>query len=479
MKVLRIVPVMVLALSGVLVGAGTASASPVPTHNFGHTYNCTGSGGGVIPPGTYDSMVITGVCSMPAGTIVVRGDLTVAPGALLDAVTPGDPTTAPAVPATVIVGGNVSVGRGAVLFLGCSPNISCPMAVTDDRIGGSLNARGALGVVVHSTTIGGDFSLFGGGGGVVGGAASGACDGNPAAVPPVPAPIPALWAADPSLANGEGPGMPLPVYSDVEDNVISGDLNILGLQSCWVGALRNQVGGSANFSGNVMGDPDAMELENNLVKVDLTCLANVPAVQFGDGGAAPNIVGGFAMGECGFGVKALNPAAEAMQGAGVSEHVSVRAWSLGNFSGTHVQTSNVVTLPIATTASGDSLVAELNNDVLTGSGLTGTLTAVYPPTSTSPLGSTGEAVLATVHPNGSESFTAVDNCTCSFDGQSGSVTIRAYGTTSANGTTRGIFLVVSGGSASGGLSTLAGYGTFSSWGQPAGSLRLVEHLRIT
>ena len=57
-------------------------------------------------------------------------------------------------------------------------------------------------------------------------------------------------------------------------------------------------------------------------------------------------------------MKALNPAAEAMQGPGVSEHVSVRAWSLGNSSGTHVQTSNVVTLSIATTASGDSLVAE-------------------------------------------------------------------------------------------------------------------------
>ena len=54
----------------------------------------------------------------------------------------------------------------------------------------------------------------------------------------------------------------------------------------------------ANFSGNVMGDPDAMELENNLVGSNLTCLANVP-VQFGDGNATPNIVGGYAMGECG------------------------------------------------------------------------------------------------------------------------------------------------------------------------------------
>jgi hypothetical protein len=478
MKALRLVPVMVLALSGILVGAGSAGASPPPRHADGHPYDCTG---GNVSPGIYTSMIITGVCYMPAGTVVVKGDLTVAPGALLDAVTPGDPAGPGALlPATVFVGGNVSVGHGAVLFLGCSPNISCPMAVNYDRIGGSLTATGALGVVVHSTSIGGNFSLLGGGGGVVGGTTTGVCDGNPAADPPVPAPVPSLWAADPSLANGEGPGMPLPVYSDAEDNVIGGNLTIVGLRSCWLGGLRNQVGGNANFSANVMGDPDALEMGNNLVGGNLTCLANLPAVQFGDGGAAPNMVGGFGMGECGFNVKDLNPAPEAMASPGVSEHIAVSTWRLGRYYGTHNQTSNVVTLPLGTTESGDTLVAELNDDTLAGSGLTGTLTAVYPPTMSAPLGSTGEAVLATVHGDGSESFTAIDNCDCSFDGQTGTVTIRAYGTTSANGLTKGIFVVTSGGTpVGGGLDTLAGYGTFSSWGQPAGSLRLVEHLKIT
>lgn len=60
------------------------------------------------------------------------------------------------------------------------------------------------------------------------------------------------------------------------------------------------------------------------------------------------------------------------------------------------------------------------------------------------------------------------------------MTIRAYGTTSANGVTKGTFVVTSGGTpVDGGLETLAGYGTFSSWGRPAGSLSLVEHLKIT
>ncbi len=115
MKALRLVPVVVLALSGVLVGAGSASVEPPPpSHAWGHPYKCAG---GNVDPGTYDSMIITGICYMPAGNINIQGNLTITPGALLDAVNPGDPTTGtPVVPATVFVGGNVTVGRGAVLL---------------------------------------------------------------------------------------------------------------------------------------------------------------------------------------------------------------------------------------------------------------------------------------------------------------------------------------------------------------------------
>jgi hypothetical protein len=86
--------------------------------------------------------------------------------------------------------------------------------------------------------------------------------------------------------------------------------------------------------------------------------------------------------------------------------------------------------------------------------------------------------LATVHRDGSTSFFVNDVCTCSFQGHSGTVTIRATGTTSADGSlTRGTFVVAG---ADGGLATLAGNGTFSSVGQPnPDNLGLVEHLRIT
>jgi acetyltransferase-like isoleucine patch superfamily enzyme len=124
MKALRVLPVMVLAVAGILSITATAGAVPFGGR-FSPTYRCTG---GNIRPGTYDSILVTGVCYMPAGNITITGDLTVNAGALLDAVTPGDPVASanPLLPAEVSIGGNVFVGAGGVLLLGCSPFISCP-----------------------------------------------------------------------------------------------------------------------------------------------------------------------------------------------------------------------------------------------------------------------------------------------------------------------------------------------------------------
>ena len=439
-RYVKVICVGALMFFGLLATTSVASAAGPPS---GSSYNCTG---GNVKSGTYTSIIITGVCYMRRGTVVVQGDLTVAPGALLDAASPGDPASHPLVPATVSVGGNVFVGPGAVLFLGCSPNIFCPTGITYDHIGGSLTALGALGVVVHSTAIGGSFSLYGGGGG------TDTCTS-----------IPALWLEDPSLANGEGPGVPIPVFTDAEDNSIGGNLSVAGEQSCYIGILRNEVRGTAAFIGNSMGDPNAMGIVNNLIGGNMICFGNQPAVQYGSTGAAPNLVGGFGIGECGFNVVVPNPAPEAGEGPGVPEHIAVSTASLANYSGTHTQTSGE-SLVFGKTKSHDKIVGEKNKDVLAGSGLTGTVK---------------EKVLATVFPGGDQAFNAIDKCTCSFDGQSGTVGIRAYGTTSSSGVTTGTFLVITGGPGSGGLATLSGYGTFSNAGQPAGTLSLAEYLRIT
>ncbi len=444
-----------------------SAANAAPTGGGGGTYTCTG---GNIAPGTYRSIIVTGVCYMPAGTIVIRKNLTVAPGALLDAVTPGDPPGHPVVPATVRIGGNVFVGRGAVLVLGCSPNISCssPPGISFDRVGGNITAIGSLAVVIHSATIGGSVSVLGGGGGAAGGANSGGCFNTKAF------PIPAPWSEDAALAN---PQTGSPQYTDAEDSFIGGNLTIVGVQTCWLGSLRNQVRGSLTYAGNVTSDPDGMEILNNLMGGNMTCLNNDPAVQYGDSMAAPNLVGRFAFGQCGFNVVKPNPAASPGPppvSAGPLEHISVSTGSLKTYFGKHFAT-HVTSLPPVTTTSGYTITADLNNLVLTGTGLRGSGT--FNPKAMP--GQSGDQVLSTVYPNGSRSFIAYDTCNCRFRGKAGTVMMRFYGTTSANGFTYGTFLVVSGGTGFGGLSSLAGWGTFSSVGNWSGTWRLVEHLRIT
>ena len=78
-----------------------------------------------------------------------------------------------------------------------------------------------------------------------------------------------------------------PVYSDYEDNTIGGNLRITGLNTCWDGALRNKVSGSATFADNTMADPDASEMLTNTVAGNLLCSDNSPAIQYGDSEVHP------------------------------------------------------------------------------------------------------------------------------------------------------------------------------------------------
>ena len=51
-----------------------------------------------------------------------------------------------------------------------------------------------------------------------------------------------------------------------------------------------------------------MEVLTNRIQGNLICSANSPGNQYGDSMGMPNVVGGFAVGQCGFGVVAPNPA---------------------------------------------------------------------------------------------------------------------------------------------------------------------------
>ncbi len=77
-----------------------------------------------------------------------------------------------------------------------------------------------------------------------------------------------------------------------------GDVVIRGLHSCWLGVIRNQVGGSVQLIGNRFGDPDAMEIVTNTIAGNLACFNNNPHAQVGDSMGEPNVVGGQKRGEC-------------------------------------------------------------------------------------------------------------------------------------------------------------------------------------
>jgi hypothetical protein len=292
--------ILVFATTGLLAGAGIASAAPAGAARFTCSGNIKHPG---VLSGTYSDVVVRGLCVVNSGAAHVQRDLVVAPGAALLAAYARDRTTRGG-SSGLTLGGDLTVLRGGTLILGCEaahfaciddPNQKNPTLDSSSSVGGDLIARHALGVIVHASTIGGNVVERGGGGGV-------SCAST------------GIFAAFKS-----------PVYSDYEDNFVGGNMTITGLRSCWLGALRNNLRNSALVAGNTMADPDAMEVVSNTVRRSLSCFGNSPAVQYGDSVGTPNVVRRWATGECGFNVFQPNPAATKTTPAGPLTPISVRA----------------------------------------------------------------------------------------------------------------------------------------------------------
>lgn len=251
--------VFALALAGALLTPTMASATPVTD------LTCSG---GPLPGGIYNNVTITGACLALAGDVHVLGNMTVADNAALVAVFAA---------ANVTVGGNLVVAPGGALFLGCEPEaFTCfddqsDTEATNDVVGGSLIADGALASVVHHTRINSGVRENGGGGGSNGFV-----------------PIPVLQQI----------GFPVPAYSDYEDNMVSGGLRVTNLQTGWFGVFRNHVNGTVVLDNNVLFDTDANEVADNVINGSLKCSGNDPAIQIGDSGGGPNTVTGRRTGQC-------------------------------------------------------------------------------------------------------------------------------------------------------------------------------------
>ena len=262
MKGFRLIFAGVATLPLVLIGAGTVSAAS----SSGLSCSGTLAAPGFVAPGTYAWLTVHGFClGPPTGNVVVTGDVTVTKGSALGANYPSFSTGAPEGDANWLVKGDILVGAGGTLLLGCEPAVNC-VNTTHDAVKGSIDADGALGVILHSSTIGGNVNYDGGGGGV-------------------------------NCTPGFGP-FAFGVYSDAEDDVIGGNLTVSGLRSCWYGEFRNVVMGNNTVTGNKFADPDATEISNNEVFGSLGCFNNVPDAQFGDSAQPPNIVIGAINGEC-------------------------------------------------------------------------------------------------------------------------------------------------------------------------------------
>ena len=197
-------------------------------------------------------VVVTGVCAVNGGAAVIKGDLILAPGSALNATFALNDVAGKGT-SSLTVRGDIKVGDGATLGMGCEPNFQpCtddPNAGTggtltgQNRVFGDVRARQALAVIIHASKINGDVSTSGGGGGVT-------CD----------VPTTGIFAE-----------LQSPVFSDVEDNTIGGNLTVTGLQTCWLGGLRNHVRGSLVDAKNTMADPDANEINPT------SCAATSPA----------------------------------------------------------------------------------------------------------------------------------------------------------------------------------------------------------
>lgn len=229
-----------LAAFALAVVAGTSSADARPN------IVCTE---GTIAAGTYGPLTVTGNCTFGEGTVTIDGNLTVAPGAVLN-----DHAAAPAI---VYVTGNVSVGQGGVVGLGSyAPTGSHSSAV----VGGNVIGNGAASLYLGGMTVRGNLIVDGGG--------------------------------------DAGRNLPL------KDDTVGGNLIVQNWTGLWFGIIRDEVGGNVIVHNNAAADPttlpgsDSSEIVTNTIQGNLICSGNTPAPQVGDSEGATNTVNGNEIGQC-------------------------------------------------------------------------------------------------------------------------------------------------------------------------------------
>lgn len=236
--------------AALIIPAGPATAAP----------NSTTCGNGELPSGTYTSVLVTGDCTVPAGAkITIRGNLTVARGAVFDAQN---------APSDITIGGSVFGGRGSMVGLGCTLAHGC-------ESGGPYSSISVRGNIVLNHVF--DAALNG------------------------------LEVGGNVVSNGGGGGFVLPegfIPFSMKDDTIHGNVVVQGLTTTWFGLIRSTVDGNVVLHNIKLDDPDGNEVVANTIGSNLICSGLSPAPQLGDAvegappGYGPNTIGGRAIGQC-------------------------------------------------------------------------------------------------------------------------------------------------------------------------------------
>ncbi|GAA2159653.1 hypothetical protein [Pedococcus bigeumensis] len=219
-------------------------------------YTCAG---GDIPSGTYASVTVTGMCSVPAGAVIrVVGNVDVAAGAMLDA---------QSAPSTITVGHNVTGAAGSIVGLGCQPpsltgNSAHECAIQPEghstiTVNGNVTVTDAAAALLNGITVMGNVTLSGGG-----------------------SDIP--WS--------------------IKNNTIGRNLTVSGQTTEWLGVLFNRIGGNATLTDIAVldehpGAPGVYIVRNNVGR-NLTCMGLTPGVSGGFVPGSVNVVGHKALGQC-------------------------------------------------------------------------------------------------------------------------------------------------------------------------------------
>jgi hypothetical protein len=244
----RVVTATVASLAGLFMMASQATALAAPNGGGGF-FGQVVCGSGPILPGTYISLIVTGVCYVsPEGTVVINGDLRVAHDAVLNTLGGG----------TLIVDGNFYSGTNSVTDMG-GPG---------DLVAGNVYSDNPFEMLWTGVTVGGWYYVVG---------ENGYSDNTSCAVPGVSG-----YPATISFSHGS----------------VGEYLTYTGNRSCTMSVFDSKIHGSVSFYGNhTTPKAGSFMVGGNTIGAKLNCGKNSQMPVLGKGNKK-NVVKYAARGQC-------------------------------------------------------------------------------------------------------------------------------------------------------------------------------------